>query len=402
MTAHPVFRRLWQPPGRYADRSLNRRVSFLELFFDLVFVVVIAEIAHRLSEHPSWSGVGWFVFLFYAVWSSWANGTVYYDLHHTNDLSVRVFTFAQMLAVAGLAVYAGDVPGDGSAGFAVAYAANTAILVVLWFRTGYHDPTHRPASVPYSIAYLISAATFAVSAGVGEPGRFQLWAVGLAFQIGGVLYSFRRWSPRETRGDGAVIPATRSLVERLGLFVIIVLGEVVVGAVSGMAEVRSLGIEGIVPGMLGILVAIGLWWLYFDLAADRAPVPRFTQSWLYLHFPLVIAIAAGGAAVLNTIEHSADPLPSAVRWLLVGALAVAILSTVGITLVLEVRSRLPAIYRSAGWAMVLSAAAIVGVGASGWGAKATLGAMAVLLLLPIAAGIVVWARSGAPEEAWKE
>jgi low temperature requirement protein LtrA len=78
-----TFRRLWQPPGRYADRSTDRRVTFLELFFDLVFVVVISQLAERLAEHPSWPGVGWFMFLLYAVWTSWSNGTMYHDLHGT-------------------------------------------------------------------------------------------------------------------------------------------------------------------------------------------------------------------------------------------------------------------------------------------------------------------------------
>jgi low temperature requirement protein LtrA len=91
-------------------------VTFLELFFDLVFVVVIAQLAQQLAAHPSWSGVGWFVLLFYAVWSSWINGTLYYDLHGTNDVSVRMFTFLQMLAVAVMAVFVRDVPGDGAPG----------------------------------------------------------------------------------------------------------------------------------------------------------------------------------------------------------------------------------------------------------------------------------------------
>ncbi len=60
---------------------------------------MIAQLAHRLAQHPSWTSVGWFVILFYAVWSSSLNGTLYYDLHGTNDVSVRVFTFLQMLAV---------------------------------------------------------------------------------------------------------------------------------------------------------------------------------------------------------------------------------------------------------------------------------------------------------------
>jgi low temperature requirement protein LtrA len=301
-----------------------------------------------------------------------------------------------------MAVYAGDVPGEGSSGFAIAFAANTLILVVLWFRTGLHDPTHRPASTPYSIAYLAAAITFAVSAAVEEPLRYWLWGAGLATQALGVLVAFLRWVPRATREGRAVLPTTPSLVERLGLFVIIVLGEVVVGAVTGMAEVRDLGATGLVPGFLGVLVAIGLWWLYFDLASQRAPVPRFTQTWMYLHFPLVIAMGAGGAGVLNTIEHAAEPLPGEVRWLLVGSLAVAILSTAAITRVLEVRRRLVALYRTAGWTMLVSALLIVTVGLSGWGAKASLGAMVLLLLLPIVAGLAVWVKSGATADTWPD
>jgi low temperature requirement protein LtrA len=60
MAGPSTFRRIWQPPGRYADRALDRRVSFLEVFFDLVFVVVISQLGHHLATHASWAGVGWF------------------------------------------------------------------------------------------------------------------------------------------------------------------------------------------------------------------------------------------------------------------------------------------------------------------------------------------------------
>ncbi len=116
MTERLSFRSWWHPPARFEDRPEDRRVTFLELFFDLVFVVLVSELAHRLAEHPSWSGVGWFAFLFFVVWSSWLNGTLYYDLHGTNDVSVRVFTFLQMMTVAVMAVFAGDVPGLGVGG----------------------------------------------------------------------------------------------------------------------------------------------------------------------------------------------------------------------------------------------------------------------------------------------
>ena len=367
-------------------------MTFLELFFDLVFVVVISQLAHRLAEHPSWSGVGWFIFLFYAIWSSWLNGTLYHDLHPTNDISVRVFTFAQMLAVAVMAVFVGDVPGDGDAGFALAYAINVVLLTVMWFRTGLHDPAHRPGSMPYSTGYLLSALTFAISAAAPEPARYWLWVLGLAFQVAGQVIGFYRWTPPASQGGDALIATSPSLIERLGLFVIIVLGEVIVGAVDGMAQVRPLTADELVIGLLGVVVAIGLWWIYFDLVAGRPPVSRRTQLWLYLHLPLVIAIAAGGAGVLSTVEGAEEPLPDAVRWLLVGAAAAALLGVAALTLTLEVRRAQPELYRAADLALVASSALALAVGLTGWGAKGTLLALVVLLLAPVAVGISVWLK----------
>jgi low temperature requirement protein LtrA len=396
VTTRNSIRRLWRPPGRFEDRDPDRRVSFLELFFDLVFVAVIARLAHALAENPSWEGAGWFVLLFYAVWSSWINGTFYHDLHGTDDLSIRVFTFAQMLAVAVMAVHADKVPGDGSDGFALAYAANTLLLVVLWFRTGIHDPHHRPASIPYSTAYLCSATLFATSVLADPPLSHWMWGLGLFAEMTGYWVAMSRWTPPASQGGDATIATTPSLIERMGLFVIIVLGEVVVGSVNGMADLTPLDINELVIGSLGILVAIGLWWLYFDLISHREPVSRLTQLWLYLHLPLVIALAAGGAGVLNTIEHSAADLPGSVRWLLVGSLAIAVLSILALTLVLQIRTLGAAaagVYAVADRALLVSALLIGAVGLTEWGAKTSLLAMVILLLLPAYAGLRVWARA---------
>jgi low temperature requirement protein LtrA len=397
MPTPSTFRRLWHPPGRYADRAPDRRVSFLELFFDLVFVVVISQLGHHLATHVSWAGVGWFVFLFYAIWSSWLNGTLYYDLHTTNDLSVRVFTFVQMLTVALMAVFIGDVPGDGTDGFAIAYAANTFLLVILWFRTGLHDPAHRPASVPYSIGYLVAAFLFAASAALDGPWTYRIWAIALVCQVIGFVIGMHRWTPPETQQSDAMIVTTPSLIERIGLFVIIVLGEVIVGAVAGMADLDPLDATGIAIGLLGVLVAIGLWWTYFDLASHREPVPKYTQLWLYLHFPFVVAIAAGGAGVLNTIGHEANALPDEVRWLLSGALAAALLSIALIAATLRIRTEAPELYRTVDVVLIGCALLCLGVGLTDWGAKGSLTALVLLLLAPVAVGILVWLKHTAPE-----
>jgi low temperature requirement protein LtrA len=372
-------------------------VTFLELFFDLVFVVLVSQLAHHLAANPTWAGAGWFAFLFYAVWTSWINGTFYYDLHGTDDISVRVFTFAQMLTVAVMAVFAGDIPGQGANGFAIAYGLNSLLLAIMWFRTGFHDPSHRLASNPYSAAYLIGGALFIASAAVGEPAAYWMWGLALFIQSSGYVISINRWQPPESQQGDASIALTRSLIERMGLFVIIVLGEVIVDAIDGVADIRPLEVDGVVIGLLGVLVAIGLWWIYFDLVSHNPPVSRLSQTWLYLHFPLLVAIGAGGAGVLNTVEHVADPLPASVRWLLVGSLALAVLSVTALTLTLQVRAKHPEVYRLSGRTMVLSAALMLAVGATSWGAKATLGSMVLLLLAPVAVGTVVWLRHTDPE-----
>ncbi|MEM6327453.1 MAG: low temperature requirement protein A, partial [Bacteroidota bacterium] len=105
------------------------------MFYDLVFVVLIAEVAHALAAHPSPEGLATYGFLFAIVWWAWANGSLYHDLHGSDDTRTRTFTFLQMMAVGGMAAFAHDAIGAGSIGFAISYAALHAILTWLWYST---------------------------------------------------------------------------------------------------------------------------------------------------------------------------------------------------------------------------------------------------------------------------
>jgi low temperature requirement protein LtrA len=147
-------------------------VSFLELFYYLVYVVLVAELSQGLSDHIGWAGLAGFAFLFVIVWWAWFNGTTYHDIHGNNDIRTRVFTFLQMLSVVAMAVFAHDALGKGSAGFAMSYAALQLILTYLWWRTGVDDPDHRPLSRPYSGTFLINTLLFVASAFV--PARWRL------------------------------------------------------------------------------------------------------------------------------------------------------------------------------------------------------------------------------------
>ena len=177
------FRRWWQPPHSASDRPEELRVTFLELFYDLVYVVIIAELSHALAGNISLAGIGTFVFLFIIVWWAWFNGAMYHDLHGNNDIRTRVFTFLQMITVAAMAVFAHNAMAEGSVGFGLAYAAFHLILTWLWWRTGVYDRNHRPLSQPSSLTLLITSALFIVSIFIPAGWRFVLWALALLIDL---------------------------------------------------------------------------------------------------------------------------------------------------------------------------------------------------------------------------
>jgi hypothetical protein len=101
-----AFRRhFWQPPRAHGDVIEGREVSFLELFYDLVYVVVISQAARHLSRDVTWGGVGRFAVVFGLIWLAWINGALYHDLHGRAEGRTRSYVFLQMGVLALLAVF---------------------------------------------------------------------------------------------------------------------------------------------------------------------------------------------------------------------------------------------------------------------------------------------------------
>jgi low temperature requirement protein LtrA len=395
MTTLPrSFRRWWQPPIRVRDREEERSVTFLELFYDLVYVVLISQLAHTLAENVGLAGAAGFAFLFVIVWLAWVNGTMYHDLHGANDVRTRTFTFLQMFTVAAMAVFAHGALGDGSTGFALSFAAYQLILTYLWWRTGVHDPEHRPLSQPYALAFLLSTLLFAASVFVPEPQRYGLWVIALfmSLAIPIVVANVCRDDPQVQAQLDIAFTVSPSAVERFGLFTIIVLGEVIVGVVNGVAGQHELSWLVGALAALGMLIAIGLWWVYFDAVSHRRPIARRSKvlSWMYLHLPVTAGIAAAGAAILNVTEHAGEPLAAEVRWLLVGAVAIALICIALLMRSLEIADQHQRIFRAGSIVTLVSGLLIAMLGLTGLQAIPLLVACALIMLAPVFYGLKVW------------
>jgi low temperature requirement protein LtrA len=370
----------WHDPPRLRtledDVEDERHATWLELFFDLVFVVAIAQLADGLAEDPSVRGFLIFAGLFVAVWWAWVGYTFYADRFDTDDPPHRVLMIAGMFVVAVLASVIPDAFHGETASFALAYAGVRSIVVLLNVRAWWHLPAARPLLNVYIPAFTTSIVLFLVSVTVEPPYRYWLWALALAVDLGTPLASGRRIR---------LVPIHASHIpERVGLFTIIVFGESVLAVVLGTSTV-SWGLESAVTAALGFAVAGALWWVYFDYV-DSSIVGRTVlagQIYLYAHLPLLTGLAALGAGIKLGIQATADTgLTDEVSWIIAVGIALFMVSVAAIHLVTS-RAR----YDIDLWLRLGTAALALGLGALG----PDLGIVAMLAIIAgaLAAQVVI-------------
>ena len=198
------------------------------MFYDLVYVVVIARTAHTLAENVSWTTVGEFAVIFGLIWIAWWNETLYYELHGREDGRTRTFVFVQMLLLALLAVFAADASGEGRRWFALLYTAFLMVVTWLWYTVRRQDSEeYNTATSRFLRGMIASIAVIAGSAFLPEQARIWVWAGFIVAWMGGALVLAHMSASALDIG----VASTDSIAERFSLFIIIVLGEVVVGAV---------------------------------------------------------------------------------------------------------------------------------------------------------------------------
>jgi low temperature requirement protein LtrA len=384
----------FRPPRPHGEAIEGRTVSFLELFYDLVFVVFVSQVAHELATHPDGRGVRSFVVVFTLVWYTWLNGTLYHDLHGSDDGRSRTYMFVQMLLVALMSVYAGAATVDVAAGrrFAILLAVLLLWLSYQWWDVRRQDDAQMAAlSTPYFVGLGMIFVLVVVSIFVDDPStRLVLWGVGALGAIAVPLVGATRRHDGLAQGFGI----SESTAERFALFTIIVLGEVIVGVVDGLSQAPdSWTTTGV--GWLCLGVGFGIWWNYFDFVGRRPPRPGLGLRglWLVTHLPLSMSVAAIGAGMVSLIEHATDDrTPTGTSWLVGGSMALLCGSLAVVVALMPERPGAALVPYSLGAAALVSLAAAA-VHPAPWLLAATL---LVLLMLVWTEAFVRHARLGEP------
>ncbi|MET7682497.1 low temperature requirement protein A [Streptomyces sp. NPDC005423] len=391
----------------------ERHASWLELFFDLVAVVGVSQLAQLLGDEPGWRDVGLYVVLYLAFWTNWLSLTLY-----GNVAGDRTRTRTLLLGMFGLTVMAAAVHGvqDGELGaaFAIGY-----VCTRLLGGSVFGDRREILLDWP-TVSFKAGAVPWTVSIWVHGPARPWLWAAGVVIDLY-VTFFFtknyllralqqhreradRRGRPAspalgapEPAGSGEVTVArtdSEHLSERLGLFTIIVLGEGVYQLVEAASDAEwdhrlySTGIGGFVMLVL-------VWSL--SLRRGRGGIPCLGNALvpprvlLGLHCLVTGALAALAAGLGVVVERAHGRLPEQTGYLMATALGVYLL----VATVLTHRAdpgRLPRLLVAAVPALALCAVAAV---TDGLHRRPT--ALAWVLVLAVA-WFAAWTHQGKPPE----
>lgn len=293
------------PPQLWPSDRKQRRATWMELFFDLIFVAAVAEIGKSLSSDFSMPGLFRYSFLFVLIWWAWSGHTLFTTRFESDDLVQRLFILVQSFIAAVMAANARDaLDSRSSAGFGAAYAGMRLVLVAQYLRAR-HIPETRELTTRFAFGFGIAAAVWIASALTEAPVRYWLWALALFIDF------LTPWVA-EKHGLNAP-PHAEHFPERFGLFTIILLGEFVTEVMHGIASHEYWTLSAAITAFAGMAFVFSLWWWYFDRAdgAGERHVrshreQRIFSLWNYSHLPLFISIGAAGVGFKHLIALQAD------------------------------------------------------------------------------------------------
>lgn len=301
----------------------DSKVTFVELFFDLVFVFAVTQLSHSLLEHLTVMGTVQTTLMLMAVWWVWIYTSWATNWLDPEKTSVRLMLFALMLAGLVLSTSIPQAFGSKGPAFAGAYVFMQVGrgLFTMWAMRRTSPGNYR--NFQRINAWLVLAAVFWIAgAFVEAEARLGLWAVALFIEY--VSPSVGFWTPgfgRSTTVDWDIEGS--HMAERCGLFIIIALGEsiLVTGAKFGDLPWTAPTIAGFAVSFVG---SVAMWWIYFNIGAETAshriagssdPGRLARVAYTYMHLPLVagiIVVAVGDELVLAHPDGQTDIKTAAV------------------------------------------------------------------------------------------
>jgi low temperature requirement protein LtrA len=319
-------------PRMSAVMREGERVTSLELFFDLVFVLALTQCTALMVATPSWEGLARGLLVLGVLWWSWVGYAWLTSVVDPEEGTVRLVMFAAMAALLVSALCVPGAFGDEALLFACAYAVVRAAHIMLFTLASREDAALRHSVTGLAVSTAIGVGLLIAAAFTSGAPRGTLWVFAVLLDAGGpFLFGADGWKLKPGH-----------FAERHGLIVIIALGESIVALGVGARAGVDAGV--VLAAVLGTVVAAALWWMYFDVVALVAEqrLSRATEgrernemardSYSYLHFPMVAGIALVAVGMRKTLAHVEDPLKLVPATAMFGGAAMYLLAHVAFRL----------------------------------------------------------------------
>jgi low temperature requirement protein LtrA len=319
-------------PRLTATLRQTERVTALELFFDLVFVLAITQCTALMAGEPTWTGLAKGMLVLGVLWWSWVGYAWLTSVVDPEEGAVRLVMFVVMAALLVAALCVPDAFGDTALLFACAYGIVRFGQIALFLLASRDDPALRRSVSGLAGGTALGVGLLVAAAFTDGWVQGALWLLALLLDMGEpYLFGSEGWRLRPGH-----------FAERHGLIIIIALGESIVAIGVGASGEVDAGV--VAAATLGMAVAAALWWLYFDVVAlvaerrlSQAAVGReqneiARDSYSYLHFPMVAGIVLLALGMKKTLAEVGEPLDVVPATALLGGTAVYLLAHVAFRL----------------------------------------------------------------------
>jgi low temperature requirement protein LtrA len=311
------------------ERAGEERVTPLELFFDLVFVLSFTQVTLKMADNPGWESLGEGLLILAAVWWAWcAYGWLTNSIDPDQNLN-RVCIFAAMGGMLIVSLSIPDAFGDRGVLFGCAYFFVRAMQLVLYVRNtpGAAEEGDLQAILKLAPGFLLGSALLIVAGLLDGGAQASVWILAILVD----------WSTPLFFGTDEFHLDPGHFAERHGLIVMIALGESIlaIGAAAGL----TLTTGQVLAALFGIATVAALWWAYFDVVAivaerrlseappgEQAPLARDAYS--YLHFPLIAGIVLLALGLKETLAHTGESLETVPALALCGGPALYLLGQI--------------------------------------------------------------------------
>ncbi|HEV2901936.1 MAG TPA: low temperature requirement protein A [Gaiellaceae bacterium] len=307
----------------------TERVTPLELFFDLVFVLAITQCTALMADDPTWAGLARGLLVLGVLWWSWVGYAWLTSVLDPEEGGVRLVMFAAMAALLVVALCVPGAFGDDAFLFACAYGVVRFSQIGLFVIASRENPALRQSVLGLAGGTAVGVGLIVAASGLDGWAQGAVWALALVLDMA---------EPFFFGAEGWSLEHPGHFAERHGLIIIIALGESIVAIGIGAGVTVDAGV--VAAATFGIAVAAALWWLYFDVVAllserDLARLPpgrerneRARDTYSYIHFPMVAGIVLLALGLKKTLEDVGGELDAVIASAMLGGVALYLLAHV--------------------------------------------------------------------------